>query len=134
MILRPVPGTPGARLPLFPGPGRAYKPSRPRGPPTVPEPGEDMPRFSLRSKLLFLVALVALAAGGSALVWWQRVPLLAWYYVRCLSQASEADREVWVERVVALEGPGVEALLNGLRQTEPRACTNTAAALAELGR
>src|SRR5262245_38365578 len=86
-----------------------------------------MTRFTLRGRitLVALVVLLALAAGA----WWQRTSLLAWYYVRSLASAGEAERAVWVERVASLEGAAVPGLLACLDSDDARACDNALTAL-----
>src|SRR5262245_8108791 len=86
-----------------------------------------MNRFPFRGRktLLALVVLLALAAGA----WWQRTPLLAWYTVRCLAAAAEADRATWVERVARLDTAAVPSLLACLSRGDARACDNVLAAL-----
>lgn len=76
-------------------------------------------------------ASVVLLAAGVA--WWQRDTLQAWYALRGLAAATDADREVWADRVAALDEaavPGLHACLGG---GEPKACDNAAVALVKLG-
>ena len=84
--------------------------------------------FRVKHFLLLLSLLIVLAGIG----WWQRTPLLAWYYVRGLSGAENEDRETWVTRVVGLDSAAVPALLACLRRDNPQACGNVQAALVHL--
>jgi HEAT repeat protein len=78
--------------------------------------------------LLIVSLFLALAAFG----WWQRAPLLAWYYVRGLAGAREAERDQWVERVCGLDRAVLPSLLTRLRRDNAPACENTGAALVHL--
>src|SRR5262249_46261700 len=78
--------------------------------------------------------LLAAAAASATVLWWQRTPLLAWYCVRCLTQANEAEREGWAERIDGLEDAGEEALVSALARESGPGCDNTAFALTALGR
>jgi hypothetical protein len=80
-----------------------------------------------RSKKLRIGLAILLILGGVA--WWQRTPLLTWYYVRGLSEADEADREKWVSRVASLDAAAVPSLLACLYDPEDRVCANAGAAL-----
>jgi hypothetical protein len=64
--------------------------------------------------------------------WLERMPLLAWYYVRGLARAEESERGPWVSRVAGLGRGAVPKLVDCLRQSESRACANADAALAEM--
>ncbi len=77
------------------------------------------------------VLLVMLLAAGVG--WLERVPLESWYYLRGLSRATDADREVWIDRVVGLGEPAVEGLMDCLAGDDDRACRNAVAALDCLG-
>jgi len=79
--------------------------------------------------LLLLLSLLLVLAG---IGWWQRTPVLAWYYVRGLSGASEVDRETWVTRVTGLDSAAVPALLACLRRDNPQACANAQTVLVHL--
>jgi hypothetical protein len=84
----------------------------------------------LRNKKWVVGALVLLLGGG--VVWMQRAPLLAWYYVRALAGADETGRERWVQRLEGLGEDAVPALLGCLARPEAAACANARAALARL--
>ncbi len=75
-----------------------------------------------------LVAMLLVAGVG----WFERIPLQSWYYLHGLSQASEGDREVWIERVVNLGAPAVEGLMDCLVGDDDPACRNALAALDRL--
>jgi HEAT repeat protein len=88
--------------------------------------------FSARGRT-YLLALTVLAALA-AVLWWQRTPLLTWYYLRGLAAADEADRGEWVERVAGMDEAALPGLLDLLRRDDPRPCGNAGAALARLAR
>jgi hypothetical protein len=85
----------------------------------------------LNKKFLGVLAL-ALVLAAAVVVWMERTPLLAWFYVRKLAQASEADRGVWVERVAGLGEAPVDHLLAWLSDPSPPCCANARAALEKL--
>jgi hypothetical protein len=85
-------------------------------------------RFLRTKKGLFASAGVAALVVASVL-WLERTPLLAWYYLRGLAAADEANRETWVERVVHLGEDAVPGLLDCLGRDSERACANAHAAL-----
>ena len=76
-----------------------------------------------------VVITVLILANLAGLGWWQRRPLLAWWHVRELMQATEANREACVNRVVVLQEAAVPRLLDGLASTDENVCTNVEAAL-----
>jgi hypothetical protein len=78
----------------------------------------------------FLLLLPLLAGGGVA--WTERTPLLAWYYVRGLAHANEAERDLWARRVASLGEPALPGLLDCLVQPDPTLCANAQAGLAHL--
>jgi hypothetical protein len=88
----------------------------------------------LRGKkgLLVLGGVVVLALAGG--LWLERTPLLAWYYVRSLAAAGEADRDRWAERVAGLEDAALPGLIDCLGRDDARICANARAALACLAR
>ncbi len=67
----------------------------------------------LRSKKVW-IGLVMVALGAGAL-WWQRTPILTWYYLRQLAQANEQEVAAWAERVADLDTAAVPGLLEHLR-------------------
>ncbi len=75
-----------------------------------------------------LLILATLAGMG----WWQRQPLLAWWQVRELTRANEANREVCVARVVALEEAALPRLFDGLATADENVCANLESALCGL--
>src|SRR5260370_33088694 len=75
--------------------------------------------------LLGLVVFLLLLSGG--LAWFQRTPLLAWYYVRGLAGAEGADRDLWLSRVTTLDLSAVPRLLDCLGQPAHRGCGNAEA-------
>src|SRR5262245_54465771 len=82
-------------------------------------------------KVLAGLALSALLAAGVA--WWQREALQAWYCLRGLAAATDADREAWADRVAALDRAAVPGLLACLNGGDPKACGNAVPALVKLG-
>src|SRR5262249_56532306 len=89
--------------------------------------------FSPKSRLrLGAVLLALLVLAGVA--WFNRTPLLSWYYLRQLTAASAADRETWAERVAGLGDAVLPALLDCLTRDDAQACANAEAALARLAR
>jgi len=84
--------------------------------------------FFRGKSILFLSLLFALAGVG----WWQRPPLLAWYYVRGLAGAGDDDRETWVTRVCGLDTAALPSLLACLRRDNSQACANAESALVRL--
>jgi hypothetical protein len=83
----------------------------------------------LVNKLPYVAVVLTVLAGG---LWWQRTPLLSWYYLRGLATAEEADRAAWVERATSLDGDAVPGLVDLLRRGNPKACANAEAALSAL--
>jgi hypothetical protein len=65
-------------------------------------------------------------------VWIEHTPLLAWFYVRQLAKAGEADRTVWVERVAGLGEAALDDVLGCLSDPSPPCCDNARAALEKL--
>jgi hypothetical protein len=57
---------------------------------------------------------------------------LACYYVHNLAKADDADRGVWVERVVGLGEPALGDLLECLTDPSPQCCANVRVALEKL--
>jgi hypothetical protein len=80
----------------------------------------------MRRRLFVLAGIGVLAAA----LWWQRTPLLTWYYLRGLAAAEEADQDRWVERVAGLDAAAVPALLDLLDCRDAAVCANARAALA----
>jgi hypothetical protein len=74
-------------------------------------------------------ALVAVLAG---VAWFERTPLLSWYYVRGLANADEAACETWVNRVTSLGNAALPRLIDQLRQVEVRPCENAAVGMMRL--
>src|SRR5437660_12934936 len=91
-------------------------------------------RRSLSGACKKLTALVVLLVAVTALAWWQRAPLLGWYYLRGLARAGDEDRAAWVEKVAGLDTDAVPGLLHLLRRDDPTTCANAEAALAALAR
>jgi hypothetical protein len=83
-----------------------------------------------KTRLACGVLLVLLLAAGVG--WLERVPLESWYYLHGLSRATDADREVWIDRVAGLGEPALEGLMDCLSGEDDQACRNTVAALDRL--
>ena len=81
-----------------------------------------------------LAALGILLAVLAAVLWWQRTPLLSWYYLRGLAAAEDMERATWVERVAGLDAAVLPGLVDLLRQGDPRVCANAEAALSMLAK
>lgn len=86
----------------------------------------------MRSRMI-VAGSVILLAGLVGAGWWLRAPLVAWYSVRGLVQANEANRDVWVERVASLGDAAIPSLLERLVNDDPKGCENVGAALDRLG-
>src|SRR5205807_7293618 len=78
--------------------------------------------------ILVLVTLIVAAGIG----WLEREPLQAWFYLRGLARADEANRAAWVKRVASLEGAAMPGLVALLGQDDARACANAEATLTVL--
>jgi HEAT repeat protein len=83
-----------------------------------------------RRRLGILIALLAVAGGWA---WTKRDAFWAWYQVRQLMRAGEADRGAMADRVAALGEAAVPSLLDGLTSSDQAACGNVGAALEKLG-
>src|SRR5262245_3532832 len=84
-----------------------------------------------RKKVLGGLALVLLL-GGAGMAWRERSTLLAWYYVRGLTRATEAERARWAERVAGLGETAAPCLLDALQDPDALVCRNAAAGLERL--
>jgi HEAT repeat protein len=82
-------------------------------------------------KLIGGLVVLALAAGGGV-AWKERAALGAWYTIRRLVQAGDADRDFWARRAADWDEQAVPGLLASLRRDDARACDRAAAALALL--
>jgi hypothetical protein len=80
----------------------------------------------------FLIGLVVVLALAGGVVWVERAPLLAWFYLQRLAAADEANREAWVGRVAGLGESAVPGLLQLLANPTPAPCRNARAALEKL--
>jgi hypothetical protein len=84
----------------------------------------------MNRRLGVLIALLAVAGGWA---WTRRDALWAWYQVRQLMRAGDADRSAMVDRVAGLGESAVSPLLDGLSCADQTACSNVGAALEKLG-
>lgn len=80
--------------------------------------------------ILMGVGALLLVLGG--LAWLERGPLLAWYYLRQLSTAPEANREAWAARVAGLGEAALPGLVELLGRADAQACGNARLALERL--
>jgi hypothetical protein len=87
------------------------------------------PKKSVRKWLVVGLFALGALAGAAAAVWVERTPILAWYYVRGLAQATDADRALWADRVAGLGQEGEPALFACLARPDDTACRNAGAAL-----
>jgi hypothetical protein len=69
----------------------------------------------------FLAVFVVLLAC-TTVAWWQRPTLLGWYYFHQLSQATEKDREIWVNQLIALDVQAQSQALRCLMNPDPQGC------------
>lgn len=82
-----------------------------------------------RTQWILAASAIVLLAG---LAWWQRTPVLAWYYLRGLADAETGNRANWVNRVVSLDAAAVPGLLELLQNKDPTICDNAEQALTVL--
>jgi hypothetical protein len=75
-----------------------------------------------------------LLAVGCAVAWVQRSNLLAWYRVRGLLQADEAQQALWLDRVESLGEPCLPGLIAGAGQESETVCRNAQSGLFRLAR
>jgi hypothetical protein len=80
----------------------------------------------------FLIGVVVVLTLVGVAAWVERGPLLAWFYLRQLASASEANRESWVARVASLGEEAVPGLLDTLARPTPQACSNARVAIEHL--
>ncbi len=67
--------------------------------------------------------------GAGAAAWVERGPLLTWYCVRGLEQATDQDRALWADRVAGLGEEAEPAVFASLGRADAGACRNGGAAL-----
>jgi HEAT repeat protein len=87
-----------------------------------------MALFRRKKVLIPALVLLVLAAG----MWWQRLTILSWYYVRHLAAAGADERDRWVQRTAGLDARVLPGLLSLLELDDERACGNAEAALTAL--
>jgi HEAT repeat protein len=73
----------------------------------------------MKTKVWLFVALL-LGLGGAC--WWQRDPILSWYYVRQLTEASDGQLETYAQKLAHLGEGATPRLLDGLCETDPAVC------------
>jgi HEAT repeat protein len=87
----------------------------------------------MRQRLLTCsIGFLGIALAVGALGWWQRMPLLAWYFVHRLAAAAGDDQRTWVARTATLGDAAVPPLLRCLSGQDAQACANAQAALAQI--
>ena len=74
------------------------------------------------------IAMVVLA-GLATLANWQRHQVVAWYYVRQLTNAYEENREDYANKVADLEEAALPRVLDGLQSKDALVCANLQYAL-----
>ena len=72
-------------------------------------------------KTLVLLALLGLFSG---IGWWQHRPLLAWYYVKQLTQASDETQGVCVNRVISVDDAAIPSLIDALETADDKSAAN----------
>src|ERR1017187_9680904 len=70
-----------------------------------------------------------LVAGLSGVAYWQRQPVLAWYYVRQLTHTYQENRDGYARKVAALEEAALPRVLEGLQSSDAIVCANMQYAL-----
>ncbi len=81
-------------------------------------------------KFLVVCLVLAVVAGVG---WWQRDELLGWYCFRQLDAADAKGRQLWINRLIALDSAVVPRAMNCLTQPEAASCANAEAVLIALG-
>ncbi len=81
--------------------------------------------FTSKKTWLALLVVVGIAGVG----WWQRQPVLAWYYVRQLSNAYQENREGCASKVAELDEAALPPVLEGLQSEDALVCANLQYAL-----
>lgn len=89
-----------------------------------------MPHLSAIRKKNVILGLLALFVVAAAVVGWlRRDTLAAWYAVRSLAGAAEADRDACVVRVLQFGDAALPQLMSVLGREDEPACGNVKAAL-----
>jgi hypothetical protein len=91
-----------------------------------------MNRTRFLNKKVCGALVLLLMVVTAALVWIERMPLLASFYVHQLAKADEADNGVWVDRVAGLGEAALNDLLDCMNEPAPACCANARAALEKL--
>jgi HEAT repeat protein len=82
----------------------------------------------------FLTTMLFILVGAAALGCWQRQPILAWWRVHQLMQATESQRSACVDAVAALDQAALPRLVSGLTTSDATSCSNLEEALVELAK
>jgi hypothetical protein len=86
----------------------------------------------MRKKIALTLVLLAALAG---VAYWQHKPMLAWYYVRQLTQVVDADhREACASKVATLDEEALPSLLEHLRDDDSIVCLNMTRGLYHLSK
>ena len=86
----------------------------------------------LRSKIAWTALVVLAGLGGIAC--WQREPVLAWHYVRQLTNANEDNREACAIKVASLDEAALPRLLDAMQNADANVCANVQCALMRLAK
>jgi HEAT repeats len=81
----------------------------------------------LLSPKAWLALLLVAALSGVA--YWQREPVLAWYYVRQLTHTYQENRDAYARKVATLEEAALPGVLEGLQSSDAIVCGNMQYAL-----
>lgn len=84
------------------------------------------------NKMLVGATGVVLAGVVLGVIWAERAPLLAWYYVNRLGGAADRDRERWQGHIVGLGDEALPTLFAELRGKDAQAVSRIGAALTAL--
>jgi hypothetical protein len=91
-----------------------------------------MPKSGKNRQWLLAAVLAGVLATAIGVGWINRAPLMAWYAVRGLAGAHADDRAKWTPMIEKLDWDAVDALLDGLRASDPESCANLQAGVAAL--
>jgi hypothetical protein len=85
-------------------------------------------------RTLWLGLIGTLLLAGAGFYWWTGGDVIAWWRLRCLAQATDANRADCAERVADLNDRALPGLLDLLQRDDAAACQNAGAGLACLVR
>lgn len=87
-----------------------------------------MTRMLSRGRLIGIGVLLLLVIVGVVL-WTQRHSFLSGYHVNGLAEATDKDRESWLNHIVKEDNQSLPEVLELYQRTEPQACTNATIAM-----